>query len=1261
MVNIETINVGQTTSMVQKLYHYFLRSSTDIFLISEFKQPQPTATYEDLSQQWEALSEGYAYYPFSKAAILLKKHPNISNISPIYPLPTDITNYVAAVRVTLYGKQTIIISIYSRPQSSTENDELFTRVSHWLETTRVAQEQIIIGGDWNCVLDPYFDQMTDLTIRGANKVENCQAFINTFGLVDTHTQLHPDSMIFTNEAIVATGTIRRRLDRIYISPELIPLLQKAGKGPDKIISTHYPYCIELAPYSTEVGTGYWRLALDTIADPDFRESFLEIFTQAQVGLEGLSGEQRYWKFNEYSRRHLRRLAIKRAQLIASDDIKAKARRQGGAILHSRLPGGLQPHVANSVFLHESITKQNSLIRGIYSGPDKQVLTKSTDILNTFRKHTRNLYKKNFFRQRSLRLLLAQIPQSQKVSKEDAEKLEHALTEEEISTAMKLVGKRKAPGPDGLPIELYLAFPDVFVPLLCSFANDAFDKGNFDSHFTETYIHYIPKDGDRKDFNNWRPLSLMNTDIKIINMALKVRLERYITSMVHGDQTGFIPNRNMSSNINDLQVLIEDEDSEGFLWSLDFSKAYDRPNREALRRILLGFGLGPHFVRMIMSSLRLTHSRVVINNMVSRRFRTHSGVRQGDPLSPLLYALILEPFLSSIRQDRKIKGFDATPPYMAESVRVPGPFDMVLGPDGLPDDALASRIRNERKQWADLSAPYRLFKVRAFADDVIVAVKDQISCDYIHYHLAVYLNATRSVLNNSKSKVLKLRRHPRTIPYQFKKCVTVDLTKASFRYLGVRLGGQQWSTQSTVWETLLTQLRTRLSRLYLKDLTLTESVILINCYVFSIITFQDQYINATDLTISIMESMVVASLKKGRRKGIVNETKLFSPIERGGFGLHKLSLKLVGLRAKRFTFFHENPSFARTMIYGRAQESLDTTPWADRHSWDELMRSMFSTAPRRNQRNPRYQEAFYHPKVYAYPDLVPHSELPGGILPPWLSKARDHLYKLTKRPRGLKRKDLHIGSTLTEMFLPHEELDLSENIDLATGAKSTEYTFKNTYKSLSSRDPSTLIRLNKAFIDPNELSDTLLLQFWKDFPKGHRQEPEAFHSWHLFWLGNLFLYGRWSMESLERSEFMVFKSPLCAFCHQAPETLGHVFFECEWTRFFWSETLGISQNREFSYDRTFYLTPFTSSPGNKLELHISYAIFIHCVYDALKFRRFHVLGEQMTMRLVVDFIDLWNRGVRMKLRDAVKFGVVNLIASDEEPHSSSMEHRSTPEN
>lgn len=102
---------------------------------------------------------------------------------------------------------------------------------------------------------------------------------------------------------------------------------------------------------------------------------------------------------------------------------------------------------------------------------------------------------------------------------------------------------KPPGLNGIFVEYYKKYIDILVPVLTVVYQEAFKNGSLPDTFNEALISLIPKkDRDTTEPGNFRAISLLNVDCKILTKTLAIRLENSLPNIIHSDQVGFVKNR-----------------------------------------------------------------------------------------------------------------------------------------------------------------------------------------------------------------------------------------------------------------------------------------------------------------------------------------------------------------------------------------------------------------------------------------------------------------------------------------------------------------------------------------------------------------------------------------------------------------------------------------------------------------------------------------------------------------------------------------------
>lgn len=176
---------------------------------------------------------------------------------------------------------------------------------------------------------------------------------------------------------------------------------------------------------------------------------------------------------------------------------------------------------------------------------------------------------------------------------------------------------------------------------------------------EAVISLIPKEGkNRQECKNLKPISVLNVDYRIFTSIIARRLENCLPCIIHLDQTGFIKQRQTQDNIRrTLHIIrhITENNVESMLLSLDAQKAFDTVCWKFLYKTLGKFGFHENFIKVIEALYDRPTAKIKVNGDLTTSFFLQRGCRQGCAVSPLLFAIFIEPLSQWIRQDASVKG------------------------------------------------------------------------------------------------------------------------------------------------------------------------------------------------------------------------------------------------------------------------------------------------------------------------------------------------------------------------------------------------------------------------------------------------------------------------------------------------------------------------------------------------------------------------------------------------------------------------------
>jgi hypothetical protein len=501
-----------------------------------------------------------------------------------------------------------------------------------------------------------------------------------------------------------------------------------------------------------------------------------------------------------------------------------------------------------------------------------------------------------------------------VTNEEALALESTCTLEEVLAVLKGFKKEKSPGPDGWSVEFYLHFFDILGQELLDVVEDARTRGVINPQLNNTLLVLIPKSNLPRSFIDFRPISLCNLCYKIISKIITNRLRPILSRTLSEEQLGFLKGRQILDAVGVTQECvhsIKSKKQQAILLKLDLRQAFDCVNWNFLHLVLLRCGFGLVFTNWILGCISSATLAVLINGEATKNFRCERGLRQGCPLSPLLFILILEG-LSILLKTSQAEGH-------LSGVKISG-----------------------------LTHILHIL----FADDVLILTSASLAeWTTIHSLLCTFCAATGLEINHQKS-VFITHNVQEPLISEVKELfgfASAEL-KEGFSYLGFFIKSSRYSSRDWIW--LVDKFERRIRFWCNKLLSLGGRLILIKAVLESLPVYWMALAHIPATVLRSLRQLIFSFLWSGSKKSsgyhLCKWEDLSKPKSMGGWGLRNLPFFHRALSANTLWRILMKPGIWNRVIKAKYYPHLPVHLWIRSasvrssiasHTWKHLLFSL----------------------------------------------------------------------------------------------------------------------------------------------------------------------------------------------------------------------------------------------------------------------------------------------------------------------------------
>ena len=793
-------------------------------------------------------------------AILLRNSPGLSIVSSA----NDCNGRVVSVVCSISGKQINMVSAYA-PNNPACRRQFFQEVMpNFLEPSMPN----ILAGDFNCVdslpLDTLSHAPGSSTTIGSVELDSC---VNAFGMKDQWRSDNPTLKAFTWSN--RQGTLASRLDKVYISEDLTLLRQEHSFFP---YSDHRVVIAEIDidyPATRRKSSMGWKLNTSVLKEEAYQVKIQRLINDSSTLIDAFANPLIWW--DDFKLR-VKAVSIaycakrKKERNIEIDNLKNQLetaqigqevgkikdklkemqdKKLEGLAVRARCTKELQDERCTAYFFDRiRQRREKNNVVGVKNNKG-EIETEDAKILEVYREFYQKLYSKHDESPDGLQWLISNstIDRSQLSREQEREGSGEVTFEaDELRTVVSEMASNKSPGPDGIPVEFYKVFFGDIVWYLIQLFEYINDNNMVPQSMTEAVTVLIQKAGDKTDPANQRPISLLNTDYKMLMKYInEVYLQPQLETVIDSEQLCAVKGRSIHDGLCLIRDVIEYSrkvDCSGFIVSLDQKKAFDLVSHEVLFAAMDHFELPSKVISLVRTLYKSVTTRISVNGQLSDILEIQRGVRQGCPLSASLYVLYIQMFLRILKKDDWLQG-----------INIPG----------------------------------GTVKISVYADDLVIFCADEGDINKTFSFFERVAEISGSQLNQGKTQILCLSR---CRPSRF-----CDMIAEEIKVCGVFFSRHSADiVTSANMNRILQKIKQKTLSLARFSLTLRGRVLLSNSIIFSQLSYiSGVYLPSSKFFEEIRKMIFQFIWGEGRREVISRKT-IETTVDNGGLGLVRLKEK-----------------------------------------------------------------------------------------------------------------------------------------------------------------------------------------------------------------------------------------------------------------------------------------------------------------------------------------------------------------------------------
>ena len=784
-----------------------------------------------------------------------------------------------------------IVNIYA-PNNRSEKHEFFKYVNNKIKDYK----NLICMGDFNCTLSS-LDRCGKTEHVNDTAYKELKNMMYENDIVDIYRDRYPNKVVFSFKRLSNNSLQQSRIDHMLISRELSVNIQNMYYN-DTSLSDHSFMYLKCDFSNVERGPGVWILNNSLLQDEVYVEKVKELirketesdFFHKNVTIAWDNLKYKIKKFSQvYSKNmskirykeyfdiqnELQKLSAKAANGLDIDYAKYESLKLElknyeetkckGAILRSKAFWATEYDKNTKYFLNlEKHRQECNSVKEVFN-KNGDVVQNSDDILDVEFEFYKDLYDCVSIKENKVTEILQNI--TDEIDESSKEICDSDITIDEIEKALYKMSKNKSPGSDGLTVEFYCRFFKDLKFVFLKVFTEIEKEGLLCRSMRGGILSLIYKNrGDRRSLMNYRPISLLQVDYKILARIMSNRFKTVLPSIVSYNQSCCIMGRDIADticSIRDVIELCDNEQIEGYLLKLDQEKAFDRVSHFFLQKTLEKFGFGEKFRNWIDIFYTDICSSVKCNGFLTKYFPVKNGIRQGCPISALLYVLTAEVLNRVIVSNQNIEG-----------IHLPGTGKISL--------------------------------IFQHADDTTLTLGNKSSICQVFDVLQLYSDSSGAKINKNKSEIFPLG--------------TGDLVRSEIeshglkisldyvQVLGVYLGKNKSKCEELNWKGKCDKIKNTLNIWNQRCLTFHGRAIVLSTLCMSRLWYTLSVVNIPKWAIVQLKQLCINFLWKNK-KHLVNYETIICDKSEGGLKIPDIYLKMLSFRLKFLKKFFDTENLS----------------------------------------------------------------------------------------------------------------------------------------------------------------------------------------------------------------------------------------------------------------------------------------------------------------------------------------------------------------